>query len=112
MSLPLLRAIHAHGEALREALEAGELDPTATLAAERQALLDELLAAPRPSPLPTAWSALGEALTAQNRRLAALLAERERELSEAMARASQHRKAHSSYGTSGPPAQRLQAVRG
>ncbi len=113
MSLPLLRAIHAHGESLREALEAGDLAATGPLAAERQALVDDLLAAARPSPLPAAWSELGEALAAQNRLLGDLLAARERELSEAMAQASRHRKAHRSYGTpAGPSAERLQAVHG
>jgi hypothetical protein len=112
MSLPLLQTIHACGEALCDALDAGDVDEVARLTAERQAALAQLTAAPRPSPLPATWADMGETLTLQSRRLAELSAERERELSAELERASQRRKAHASYGTSGPPAGRLRAVHG
>jgi hypothetical protein len=112
MSLPLLQTIHALGESLCDALDGGDLDEVARLTAERQAALDELAAAPRPGSLPSPWAEMGEALTVQNRRLADLAGERERELSTALARSSRHRKAHASYETAGPQTGRLRAIHG
>lgn len=112
MSLPLLQTIHALGESLCDALDVGDLDEVARLTAERQAALDELATAPRPATLPPPWVELGDTLVAQNRRLAALSAEHERELSTALGRASQRRRAHASYEAAPPRSARLRTVHG
>jgi hypothetical protein len=112
MSLPLLQTIHAIGESLCDALDAGDLEEVARLTAERQAALDELVAAPRPEPLPPSWAEMGDTLAAQNRRLSARANECTRDLSATLAHTSQRRKAHASYGAASPRQERLRTVHG
>lgn len=109
MSLPLLRSLYACGEALCDALQAEELERIGPLTAKRQELFDALRAA---LPLPPQGEEVGEALIAQNQRLADLLAEQERRLSASLTQTSQQRRAHASYEETAPPPGRLNVVHG
>jgi hypothetical protein len=112
MSLALLHAIHASGEALRSVIKAGDYDLAAALATERERLVEQLLAEPRPPTLPEEWAEARDALAAQDRALRALAAEHDRAFSDTLAQTSRQREAHAAYGSAAPGAQRLRSVHG
>lgn len=112
MSLSLLYAIHASGEALRSVIKAGDYDLAAALATERQDLVEQLLAEPKPPTLPKSWIEARDALAVQDRELHALAAEHDRAFSDTLAQTARHREAHVAYESSAPGAQRLRSVHG
>ena len=109
MPSPLLQATLNAGAELRRAIEAADFAQVEALAAARGALVDRLLAETTPAMYTEPEV---EALSAQHRVLAGLLATHEETMRDALAALTRRRQAHTSYDA--PPARTsvLRTVRG
>lgn len=93
----LLRAIHALGEQMLEALSQQQRDTFLSLVAQRSALLDGLQAFSHPSQITPDWQEQAAALAEQHRHLMDAVQAQEQYMTDMMAGAGQNRQAHQSY---------------
>lgn len=103
----LLRDLFLMGERLASALVDGDLDSYFDLLDERGTLLDGLNAYQHPSDIDPDWQEISEALQEQHHVLTIAVAEREREMQEALAELERFKGAARTYQRSEPRAQIL-----
>lgn len=109
MPSSLIQATLAAGESLARAVESQDYERATALAAARGTLVERLLAETTPL---THTAEEVEALTAQDKSLAALLITHEKSLRDAFSTLVHHRQANASYGSALPRPSILQAVHG
>ena len=96
-----LEAILALGEQIRTTLETGALERVSTLTQQRAAAVERLRASGGPHP-PDRGERVAEALAAQHRTLAGILAERQGDVEAALARLGRLDEAHQTYAAAPP----------
>jgi len=96
-TLAVLREILDLGEAVEQALINHEFEKLQELIARRGTLVEQLRDHEPPNGFDPEWEVLRVALTAQHRRLRALLAETEQKLTHALVEVEQYKQAQRQY---------------